>query len=222
MRKIISILFCLLIFSKAFAGVTAPPQPPADNPHPPITEEDKRRVAFGELAIKNLLMTSKSTFSGNMTIVDDQSIELAMTQICLESEACIKGKDTQNYLSAFKNRYGVLKTYQHIHVIPWSFEKFKNQKMAASKPIPTDTTGDSDPPKRERAAVEASIAVMPTPIVKAGQYMMHAYVQFEGSESWYHLDIIVSENKNGVMKLERFFTTQIPWPSVDLPPGVVC
>ncbi len=183
-----------------------PPEPPATNPHPPVTELDKKRVKFAEQAIALLLKNKPSPLlqpKPNQPFPNflDKNLN------CLQTIGCIK-KDTAftNEILTFHAQYGEVMEFRHSHVIPWSIEKF-NGKTETKTITPSKPFGG---------------IAMSGPILKTDEYMVHAYVKFNKTEGWYHLDIILSEDKNGDLCLRHFFTTPMPSANTQLPPGVVC
>ncbi len=202
-----------------------PPEPPAANPHPPVTEEDKDRVAFAELSMTKLLMSKPHGQTGDSALMHDQSIQLNIPLECLQQKSCLDQKQLAwDYSDSIKITKGVLAEYQHTHIIPWSFEKFKQNSTALSNEKNRPITNSSN------KMVNRSIA-MPAPILATDEYMLHSYVRFKNipsvtdSESlspWYHLDIIVTEDAQGHIQLRRFFMTPMLSPHVSMPPGVVC
>jgi len=153
------------------------PQPPLQNPHPPVTVEDHRRVDF------------------------------AVAQI--------------------RAQYGSKVEIRHPHVIPWSFEQFeKNRK---SQPVNNYDPQEKNIPEVDAqlhgasgAGIAKPMPPMQTPVLKPDEFMVHAYVRYEGDPSWHHLDVILSENALGQLSFRGFFDVVMPSESGHLPPGVVC
>lgn len=224
MKNILSTVFCV-IFSlvvlqsmASLASMLPPkaPQPPAVNPHPPLTEQDKARVAFADLAIKKLLMSSQQLKNVDASLSENQSVELNLSADCLKLSECVKQNSVRAYTDSLKSKYGVLEKNLHTHIIPWSFENFKKRGVATEASRAIAPQADS------------TISDMPVPVLKEGEYMLHSYVQFKNSDTgvvseWYHLDTIVTEDEKGSVLLKRFFLAPIPSAeSRELPPGVVC
>jgi hypothetical protein len=199
------LLATVVLWSVSATAKMAPPSPPAENPHPPITAEDKKRVAFADQVIALLL---KKDLPASLTPsqpgqppngFSDKSLA------CLQDEACY-GKDAAfvNELLFLRETYGKAVETKYVHVIPWSFDKFKGGVAA-------DT---------HHSSAELRMAEpMPGPQLKADEYMMHVYIRFEKAGAWHHLDVIVTEDKAGNISLRHFFV--MPMYS-QMPPGVVC
>ncbi|HCU23858.1 MAG TPA: hypothetical protein DF383_02480, partial [Deltaproteobacteria bacterium] len=147
------------------------PEPPRENPNPPQSADDKRRVDFA--------------------------------------------------VQEIKAQYGPDVTILHPHIIPWSFEKFINNTKPSAPSV-------SQPPPASSAKSSASggliMASQPMrgPDLKPDEYMVHAYVKFPNDPSWYHVDVILSEDASGKLTRRGFYKILMPAPSVQLPPGVVC
>lgn len=183
-----------------------PPEPPATNPHPPVTEIDKKRVKFAEQAITLLLKNKPSPLLQPKPNQPSPSF-INKNLSCLQTISCIEKEVAfTNEVLTFHAQYGEVVELKHSHVIPWSIEKFNSKTetkpVTSSRPV-------------------GGIA-MSGPILKADEYMVHTYVKFNKAEGWYHLDIILSEDKNGDLYLRHFFTMPMPSTNSQLPPGVVC
>ncbi len=183
-----------------------PPEPPAVNPHPPLTEIDKKRVKFAEQAIILLLKKPLSS-SMKLTAADTSSSFQNKDLNCIRDIQCAQ-KDTSftNELINFHAQLGEIVEFKQTHLIPWSIEKF-NSKTETKAVQPFKGTGGED---------------MPSPISKGDEYIIHSYVKFNKTDGWNHLDVILSEDKNGNIYLRHFFTTPMVPPNIKMPPGVVC
>lgn len=207
---ILSLIFLLPITALAEVG---PPAPPATNPHPPVTAKDKERVAFGEIAIRNLLMGANPAVAPDkISSVDNLDLALGVTQKCLADPACVKKDERlQRYAASIMARFGgAVSEFKHLHVIPWAIERFEKLRAVTNADPQEPKDNDSQPKD----------AVSPTRL-HADEYMMHAFARLQGS-AWYHLDVIVSEDTKGNMLFNRFFIIMMPSDSGSLPPGVDC
>ncbi len=193
-------------FREASTLRSLPPEPPATNPHPALTEIDKKRVKFAEQAISLVLKNKPSSLLQPKPNQPSPNF-INKNLNCLQTIGCIE-KDTAftNEILTFYAQYGEVVELRHSHLIPWSIEKF-NSRTETKTITPSKPLGG---------------VAMPRPILKADEYMVHSYVKFNKAEGWYHLDIILSEDKNGELYLRHFFTTPMPAANVQLPPGVVC
>ncbi|MFO1462233.1 MAG: hypothetical protein U1F66_00490 [bacterium] len=129
-----------------------------------------------------------------------------------------------------RSYYGSGVEIRHPHVIPWSWERFKKSRSypMVLPPDPSDPnviveaqTGKFQlPPAPEPAPLPPS--AMPTPQLKADEFMVHAYVRFPQDPRWHHLDVILTEDAQGQLSRRGFFTIPMPNDPGQLPPGVVC
>jgi len=206
------IFFWLMILYSGLAGAKmAPPSPPAENPHPPATVEDKKRVAFAEQAVEALLKkdlpTSLERSKPGQTPQGFSDKDLS----CLRDAGCYdKDAAFVNELLSLRTTFGKAVEAKHAHIIPWSFEKFlgtSRNKAAAEEPPPASTM--------YRAGARPVLGPQP----KDDEYMVHVYVRFDRSGDWHHVDAILTEDKAGNVFLRHFFI--MPMQS-EMPPGVVC
>jgi hypothetical protein len=204
----------------------APPKPPLTNPHAPETAEDKKRVAFAELIVKKLLiedLTKKpikaapSPINKNIRYSQTRKADYNITLKCLNTPICFYKPSIQNYIKSLKARfsqYGGLTEIRHAHIIPWSFQRFKNlSNNIMVKPKMLIKPGYSD-------TKAMSVPVMQKPNLKADEYIVHIYGKY--GNRWHHIDVILSEDAKGNLNFRRFFIVPIPYKSSDLPDGVVC
>lgn len=194
-----------VLWSVSATAKMAPPSPPAENPHPPVTAEDKKRVAFADQAMALLLKKDLPASLTPSQPGQPPSAFIDKSLACLQDAACY-GKDAAfvNELLFFRDTYGKVVETKHTHVIPWSFDKFR-AGAAAEAPPPSADMGMSE--------------AMRGPQIKADEYMMHVYIRFDKAGAWHHLDVIVTEDKAGNLFLRHFFV--MPMQS-EMPPGVVC
>lgn len=223
-RSILLSLILVLPFL-AFAGApdpgaSHPVGPPDTNPHPPITALDKKRVAFAELAIRKLLMTPLSRpglVPKNPYLTGKEDFNL--TESCLKDSACLlKNQALTDYLDATKYLYGVLTEMRHVHIIPWSMEKYlknKTEKAASAKKVDAEMKIQDD--NDDDSAVMQNMA----PVQKDDEYMFHVYVQGMYGK-FFHLDVFVAEDDKGNLLFRRFFLTPLDTGAGTLPIGVDC
>ncbi len=183
------------------------------NPNPATTSADQKRVAFGEKIIKTLLQKNPVAFAkkrqDSPPLHDRPGANFNLDENCLDTPSCLaQNSDLQSYLNDIFSNFGSLLESRHVHVIPWSFEKFKN-KTQDSKP-----SSDSD-------AMVAQKRQMPVPQLKNDEYLLHSFAKFSNN-LWYHLDVIVSEDAAGKMTFRRFYLFEIPAHPNSLPEGVDC
>lgn len=234
-KKTVIFLFALYCFSlglacaKSVSGSVALPMPPMENPHPPTTPEDKARVAFAELALQKLLFLTTGKEVSGMTdySINYSQIHMDFDQACLMDAACpLKNGEAVKLIEAIKSVYGPVTQMKHAHIIPWSFVNFQNQSQKASRPVPQAvSSGDGGvTDKGATAAVKSDEPPpMPAPVLAADEYMIHVYVTFgKRSDRWHHLDVIVTEDAQGNLKLRRLYIVPMEIPGGDFPEGVVC
>ncbi len=209
--------------SNAFAKSTAdvapgpamPPQPPESNPHPPVSAEDVKRVQFAEDAVKILLMNNLNPSLKTLPLEENKTFE-NKTLACLKQVSCYsKDLHFTNELVNLLNQNGKILEIKHAHIIPWSFVNFK--KGPVHSEIQTR-------PSNEKSAKMAMSTPpsMPQPLTKTDEYMIHVYAKFSKNQTWYHLDVIVTEDKQGNIFLRHFYAVPMPTNSQNFPPGVVC
>lgn len=245
--KKLFLVFVFFLFGSLtplFAFQLAPEQPPVENPHPAVSEADKKRVAFAELVIKHL-QTPQDPLKEKSTIDFRTKVQLNISEKCLLSAECINQADKNGYLKTFKVQFNLLKTYKHVHIIPWSFEKFQNQHIHKNQPtasaevkLPSEPPDNASLSKPKIRAEDFPNRVVPEML--PGEYMIHSYVLFyqqnpgnnrqiissedelDSTAHWSNLHIIISEGENGELKLQRLYTTPLPYRSVNMPDGFMC
>lgn len=212
---ILATLIMFLPHANVFAGLAPPPEPPAENPHPPVSAEDKNRVAFAELAIKTLLTPGRSKAAWDpVWNPSDQTISFGLKKTCLQNPACLRKNDgLQRYIgSIHKLQKGALSAVRHVHIVPWAFQSFEKRRDQGCAEKSTDLSAE------ETAKTETAMS----PInLKGDEYLIHAYARFAGQD-WYHLDVVVSESAAGELEFEKFYIIEMPRNAAPLPVGVVC
>ncbi len=199
------LIFCLLLHPLSLGAEMAPPLPPLENPHPPLTEQDKKRVLFATEATKLFWMSSKTLSPTNTSEKSDsfQNKDLA----CLKSEACYrKDKMFLAELQNFQKRFGTIEEIKHAHIIPWSMLHFKRMNSPSA-------------PIRDQEATKP----MEGPSLQDDEYIVHIYTKNKPSNSypqWHHLNVILSEDKDGNIYLRHFFIIKMSNPK--LPAGAIC
>lgn len=228
-RIVFLVAFAVLLLTNAAnaaASQPAPPEPPIENPHPPVTDADKRRVAFAEEVINNLLMKPPVLEEKAIAVASpwfyNPAVNLNIDETCLKNKECLLNNAAlKEHLASFIKTYISLKSYKHVHIIPWSYSRFKNQSPAPQKPLPRTLLKEGASAYTE-SDVSKNESTMTAPNLASDEYMFHAYVQFGKSNAWHHLDIIVTEDAKGNLTLRRFFIVPMPHHERDLPLGVVC
>lgn len=185
------------------------PQPPEQNPHPPQSAEDIKRVKFAEEAVQTLLTQNlasglKKTELTSPPSFQDKSLE------CLKNINCYsKDLSFVNELFSIQETQGKIIEVRHAHLIPWSMKRM-NMRSSAS----------------DNKRVSADFAPVPNdlkaPELKPDEFMVHMYVKFDKSAHWYHLDVILAQDSQGKIFLRHFYTLPIPSSGGKLPPGAVC
>lgn len=231
--KLFKLSFIAAVFTvmamPALAAQVAPPMPPNVNPHPPVTNADKTRVAFAEKVVEALLSQPKLYVSPDSTTAawsNNDKPNLNIKPACLNDPVCLKqNKELAVYLGSFVKTYGHLRSHVHTHIIPWSFNKF----MQNSTPKPTPEPSPGATHKKSEAgfamkslAGDEAMVEMAAPDLANDEYMFHVYTLFELNSDWHHMDIIVSEDKDGNLVFRRLFIIPMPRYSHSLPDGVVC
>lgn len=212
--KMIALGLILQFFSVPLFSKIAPPQPPAENPHSPVTQIDKARVAFAEQSIQLFLMKKLDVKADAKNKSDYQNKNLA----CLKNVKCY-GKD-KAFLSNLETvqKMGLISEIRHAHLIPWALEQYQKNLNGVSLQQGSEKDIELPPGHQEHHAEEFAPVAMPIPKLKKDEYMVHVYAQI--GYAWYHVDVVMSENKKGELFLRYFFAT--PMPFAKLPPGVVC
>jgi len=202
------LLATIVLWSFSASAKMAPPSPPAENPHPPVTAEDKKRVAFADQVVALLLKNDLPESLKPSQPGQPPNAFIDKSLACLQDVACY-GKDAAfvNELYFYRQTYGRAIETRFTHIIPWSFDKFQKSqgRAAAEEPPPSADMGMAKP--------------MMGPQPKADEYMMHVYIRFDKTGAWNHLDVIVTEDKAGNIFLRHLFI--MPMQS-EMPPGVMC
>lgn len=219
------IFIFMLVFGvsvHALANI-ANPAPPKENPHPPKTEQDKKRVQFAQKVIEEILMKNESYVKECCKDRKDQSFihlneinnldyNYKLSESCLLKKDCVSQKMSASSQDVFiKKNFGLLSEYRHTHIIPWSFENFSQNKKGNQK---KEAHLEDTPAKL--------LPSMPRPKLAKDEYMIHSYVVFLNEKGWYHLNLIVSEDEKGNIEFRRFYLIEMPFKGASFPDGVVC
>jgi len=207
---------------------------PKQNPHPPVTAADQRRVAFVEAALQLLNRPfEKGERPGQDGSFSQSSSDfsLEITEECLNSESCLaQSAPLKTYLAWYRTGHNGIKMHKYAHIIPWSWEKYQQARAGAGSSGKKTLTTDGAPVQgaaRERAmhAGGSSAGPMmrvPPPSQCSDEFMVHVYVLDRGGV-WYHLDVFLAEDAKGRHVLRRFYMTPVEFSGGgDLPPGVKC
>lgn len=210
----------------SIAAKMAMPKPPQQNPHPAKTLVDQKRVQFAKDVIDAFLVKDqiKPDQSVSSKWINAKGQKINVTRDCLKVPSCYeKQADLLKQVRSIKNRYGSVTILQHIHIIPWSMNKFKaNKKTPATAQSQIRYSKNAGASLVHSSAYDRGVIQMPTPEVKKDEYLLHSYVKFSSGKRWYHLDVIVSEDENGTLEFRGFFVVPMPNAGRPLPPGVVC
>lgn len=206
-----SSLFLILQFFLGFCAhaIVPLPQPPLSNPHPAQTAMDKKRVAFAETAIEELL--AKPLPKGIPRVRFDPRIGTRNKDLpCLRSIECFGLRDPVflDLLLRLHDEYGEVAEKRHPHIIPWSFEKFQARKNDSTTFAPIAEGTQKRHPEQMG------------PQLRKDEYLIHVYVRYSKAGNWHHLDVILSEDEKGNLYLRSFYTIPMDYPR--LPPGVEC
>lgn len=211
-----------LSMSSALYALQTAPGPPYSNPHPPVTQKDKERVAFAELAVKALLM-SPVVSKEKGTLLAHPNVFLGLSAACLQNTVCLSGQTQAiQQADAIKNAYGVIKEIRHAHIIPDSMEHFLKSQAAqikTEKKNEAKTAGPSN--SDEEPMTFPGMENAPPMALRGDEYTVHIYATPNGYE-WYNLDAIIAEDKNGQMRFQRFYIFPMKSQPENLPPGAVC
>ncbi|MBX7149833.1 hypothetical protein K1X76_12250 [bacterium] len=217
--KILFLIVCLLFPLTGFSGYSDQlPQPPEENPHPPVTEADKHRVAFAEKVIAALLQQNLppgDLLPGDFLYRPEYLFKV--DENCLASIDCLKSqKNLLGYIQTVKTEYGTPLEIKNTHIIPWSWDKYQHDKQGKSNTSASLSVPAGGSLKMDQS--ESAKSVRPAPVQMPDEFMMHAYVKFR-ENYWYHVDIFVSEDEKGNLSFRRFFILMMQNP---MPPGVMC
>ena len=103
-------VFPLAANSEPLMAKMAMPLPPAENPHPPQSAEDIKRVKFAEQAAQDFLMKNPPVISKNTD--SKQALQQAL---------------------ALQSTHGLLIEFRHAHIIPWSMKRMNMRSTAPNK-----------------------------------------------------------------------------------------
>jgi len=243
LRRVSSLVFCLLLLPSAgmlFSRVSEakmvaneamapmlPPEPPEQNPHPPQTPEDIRRVAFAEDAARRMLGQSLSLNAGGSNETKPGDYFQNKDAACLLRSECYQRDGLfVRELIQIQNLYGSFSDFRHAHVIPWSVQNLPVPPVVPENPPNTphsripelDSAKDVAPPQGGASLSEAAMG----PQLKPGEFMVHIYAKSSKTGAWNHLDVILVEDAQGNVFLHHFYTIPMPPKYGTLPPGVVC
>ncbi len=215
-KKILLLAITFLFIPSAFAELEEV-LPPKENPHPAVTEADKKRVAFAEEAIALFLREplpkkwakQKPSTVAFTAVGSSQNKDL----VCMKKVACYgKEKRFIEELAWIHQLRGTIVEVRHSHVVPWAFRQFqqhqsnlKPQSKEAHRPDSASTGPASS--IDTRSAAEGQDEARPIGrVIPLGpdEYVVHSYVRFSQDARWYHLDVVMSEDPQGHLVLRHF------------------
>lgn len=236
MKKLCSILALSLVCAVLFPFFEISAGPPRifsndeieaklTNPHPPVTENQIERVEFAKLAIEKFLMETPKFFNRKVPKFEDlltyktPLIKLKINKECLENDDCWQNNtDVQNYLIELHSHMGRVMRFKNAHLIPWAYNNFVKQ----NQPATTVKKEGYSASYQEAARAVNSETMMMVPALDRNEYMVHVHA-FMANQKWYHLNIILTEDKEGNLLFQRFYFYKVPdHESHALPPGTVC
>lgn len=199
------LFFCLISFlviyvSELQAIVAMPPREslrlPSENPHPPITALDKKRVRFAEQAIdlllRNPLPHSLNSFLPPLPPPQDSPPPLVPNRDleCLQNVSCYsKDSEFVEQIIRFHEKLGEILEIEFVHLIPESLGEFnaeKKKRQAGGFPSMKAREMNAPPP------------------IQPDEYVAHVYVRFTKQTEWEHLDVVMTEDEQGNIFLRRF------------------
>ena len=208
------VFLALLISTPSLAKVKAP-EPPAQNPHAAVTPADKARVEAATLAINTFLAgtVSQAWLRESVDYKGLGTLRYADKDLrCLRSARCWR-TDTafgMNISAILKSR-GKLVEFRYPHVIPWSMKNFKKHQGMHHH-------HHGSKAHLRKSARKFDEQPMAAPALKHDEFMVHLYARFENT-GWQHVDVIMTEGKDGKPAVRYFFATTM---RPNLPPGVRC
>lgn len=179
------------------AGKQAPPQPPAENPHPPSSPEDIASVAFANEAVQAFLtkeLTLPASAAAAATAYASKDAPCLKDTACWQKDGAFVS-DVQRIYSV----HGTINETKHAHVVPASTPRKLDQKKAATR--------DEPPPD-----------MIP---LKDDEHAVHIYVRTTKSSGWADLSIILVREASGKLSLRRFILESMR-SQHKLPPGAKC
>lgn len=212
MKKILQLSILMLYFLLPLTALAkmSPSYPPEQNPHPPTTSEDRKRVKLAEEAIEAFLKKYPDVIK-NAPISSSTSPFTNKSSSCFQDAHCYFADTAfMQEVKSLHEAYGEVTEFKHAHVTPWSFDKFKKSQVQ-NKP--------NDPLAIAPSLRQSAEIAMKTPQLQKDEYLIHVYVKWNQETRWYHLDVIVTEDEKGNIYLRHFFT--IPMLQ-NMPEGVVC
>ena len=214
MIRALSLLLAFLLTAPMASAKMAPPRPPTMNPHAPKTQADKARVALAKKAVKLFLQGNLHARFKNLPAKHRYQFT-NKTSACLDRASCYtKDLNLGSEVKTIQSTWGRVTRMVHAHIIPWSFKRFLKHR---NHPHGTPHHGHK---MKKKAKGRSWIKSMPAPKLKHDEYMVHAYVRFDKSYGWFHLDVIMSQDAKGRPVVRHFFVTRMV--SKGLPPGVKC
>lgn len=211
-------------YAPKMAAQPAPILPPLNNPHPPQTEQDKKRVNAA-VEIIDLLLKEKREKTSAIQVVPSIKFNLTVAEIKTLASQHDDAKNTEaaklyDYARQIYRDFGLVQEVRHAHIIPWSMHEDEKKKHQSAASVVDSTM------KTERASVKKKMVMadevdsMPYPKLEAGEFMIHTYAKFDRSQDWQMLNVILAEDAQGQIYFKRFYIVRQRQRA--LPPGVVC
>ena len=186
----------------------APPRPPASNPYPPTSDQDKARVQTAVTAV-DLFLRKQPAPAWTATGAPSKPY-VAKDLRCLQERACwFADQAFAANVQRIVTREGTISEIRFPHVMPWTIKRLQKGQQGRQEIAPTPAQAG-----RTRSAA----VPLQAPQLQADEYMVHIYARFQGGR-WVHLDVIMSEDAQGTPAVRYFFATPM---RTSLPPGVRC
>ena len=206
------LLACVLpiAFLAPVNAKVAPPRPPEHNKHAPQTSADKARVKLALTAVNRFLRAELSAVMKGLPVLYRNTFKSKSLKCLLSAKCVMKDIAFGSEVKVIHQRWGRIVELRHAHIIPWTFKRFLKQSHH-----------HKGVRKRARRYTKIPLLDQPAPILRADEYMVHAYVRFDKRGGWHHLDVIMTEDAKGNPAIRHFFVTHMR-SHTKLPPGVKC
>ena len=187
--KVLGIVFTQIL--SLFFSMTLQAQvsllPPENNPHPPQTQEEKKRVAFAKEALGYTLGKNWSQVKEITPNQEDSFLDKDLA--CLKNLTCFeKDKNFLFELLQIQKLHGKVEEIKHAHLVPAQPQFLKQPSV--SYPAPQELQAP----------------------LKPGEFVVHVYAKMKKQneiEKWFNLDLIMTQNKEGNLFLRHFFIVPI-------------
>jgi hypothetical protein len=196
-------------------------EPPDDNPYPPKTEKDTKRVRLAEATVRAFYtsrldeapLRERMKAPHDAELDDDKKGWNAFPYVG-KREACVRSVECWSKDYAFLRRVAsvasmypawIVSKVNMVHVMPWSVRRYEERTLAAESRHYNDDFKISEAAKRDYAKTGMLEAFSMPPLgLKDDEYVVDAIVEMKGKDGYWHIISVETDDDQGEPVLRYF------------------